>query len=138
MCMCIAFLMQVSKQKNAHVSFPVGMVSRGTCSDSIAKLFHTCLCGVSQSPWREGGGSCTFLGVWHLSTLRSYRAIWGIAAIVSSKTKRRIHKTGVDENAKFPQLHGTFDTVVSKRNVHKSPSLIMDTPSCGNPFGPCR
>ena len=26
MCMCIEFVIQVPKQKNAHVSFPVGMV----------------------------------------------------------------------------------------------------------------
>ena len=26
MCMCIEFVLQVLKQKNAHVSFPVGMV----------------------------------------------------------------------------------------------------------------
>ena len=26
MCMCIEFVIQVLKQKNAHVSFPVGMV----------------------------------------------------------------------------------------------------------------
>ena len=35
MCMCIEFVIQVLKQKNAHVSFPVGMVR-----PSLAEVLH--------------------------------------------------------------------------------------------------
>ena len=35
MCMCIEFVIQVPKQKNAHVSFPVGMVSASPCLQTL-------------------------------------------------------------------------------------------------------
>ena len=74
-------------------------ISRNTCCDSIAKLFFVlvfmgyrtiiaryvakwgiaqmCLCGTKY----QGGVSHHFGGV--LTSLKKYRAIWGIAAIVS-------------------------------------------------------
>ena len=74
-------------------------ISRDACSDSIAKLFRACFCGVSHnyraiccSKWGiaqmclceskyQGGVSHHFGG--GLTSLKKYRAIWGIAAIVS-------------------------------------------------------
>ena len=73
-------------------------ISRDTCSDSIAKLFRACFYGVSHNyraircKWGiarmclckikyQGGGSHHFGGV--LTSLKKYRAIWDIAAIVS-------------------------------------------------------
>ena len=74
-------------------------ISRDTCSDSIAKLFCACfLWGIAQlsRDMLQNGVShrCAFVklstkgGVSHhigevLSSLKKYRAIWGIAAIVS-------------------------------------------------------
>ena len=74
-------------------------ISRDTCSDSIAKLSRACFYGVSRNyrairckmGYRmdvsvlrlstKGGVSHYFGGV--LTSLKKYRAIWGIAAIVS-------------------------------------------------------
>ena len=39
MCMCIEFVIQVLKQKNAHASFPVGMVCNGPKIDSPGILY---------------------------------------------------------------------------------------------------
>ena len=73
-------------------------ISRDTCSDSIANVFRACFYGVSHN-YRairckmgiarmrlcktkyQGGVSHHFVGV--LVSLKKYRAIWGIAAIVS-------------------------------------------------------
>ena len=74
-------------------------ISRDTCSDSIAKLFRACFCGgiaqLSRDTLQNGvshryvcvklstkGGYRTILGG-VLTSLKKYRAIWGIAAIVS-------------------------------------------------------
>ena len=73
-------------------------VSHDTCSNSIAKRFRACFCGVSQiiaqyvAKWGiaqmrlcetnyQGGVSHHFGEL--LTSLKKYRAIWGIAAIVS-------------------------------------------------------
>ena len=74
-------------------------ISRDTCSDSIAKRFRAChLWGIAQLSRdtlqngvshgcvcvklsTRGGVSHHFGGV--LTSLKKYRAIWGIAAIVS-------------------------------------------------------
>ena len=75
-------------------------ISRDTCSDSIAKLFRACFYGVSHNyraiccktgyrtdvpvqnkVLRGGGVSHLFGGT--LTSPKKYRAIWGIAAIVS-------------------------------------------------------
>ena len=56
MCMCIEFAIQVSKQKNAHVSFPVEMVVVVGVSDILLtlgrseRLFFEC----SRDPWAGG------------------------------------------------------------------------------------
>ena len=41
MCMCIEFVIQVLKQKNAHVSFPVGMVYLIVSHIQAARLLST-------------------------------------------------------------------------------------------------
>ena len=73
-------------------------ISRDTCSDSIAKLFRACFCGYRTiiaryvAKWGiaqmclcetkcQGGASHHFGEV--LTSLKKYRAMWGIAAIVS-------------------------------------------------------
>ena len=73
-------------------------ISRETCSDSIAKIFRACFCGgiaqLSRDTLQNGVShrcACVKLrtkGVSHhfggvLTSLKKYRAIWGIAAIVS-------------------------------------------------------
>ena len=74
-------------------------ISRDTCSDSIAKLFRACFHGyrtiiaryvakwgiaqvcLCKTKVPRGGVSHHFGGV--LTSLKKYRVIWGIAAIVS-------------------------------------------------------
>ena len=73
-------------------------ISRDTCSDSIAKLFRACFYGYRTiitryvAKWGiaqmclckikyQGGVSHHFVGA--LTSLKKYRAIWGIAAILS-------------------------------------------------------
>ena len=60
MCMCIEFVIQVPKQKNAHVSFPFGMVfQKLTCNPyviitkMIRKLFMLCNPYVVPEQWLQ-------------------------------------------------------------------------------------
>ena len=92
-----------SKQFFRHVIIlaPIVLfISRDTCSDSIAKLFRTCFYGVSHNyraicckmGYRtyvsvrllsaKGGGVSHRFGE-ALTSLKNYRAMWGIAAILS-------------------------------------------------------
>ena len=51
MCMCIEFVLQVLKQKNAHVSFPVGMVyheRHEMPAITISNILVTC---PKSAPW---------------------------------------------------------------------------------------
>ena len=62
MCMCIEFVIQVLKQENAHISFPVGMVVPKTM------VIHVVFSGWSVEPVRRIfrafriGGESDFVG----------------------------------------------------------------------------
>ena len=45
--MCIEFVIQVPKEKNAHVSFPVGMVQGKIVNINTAEKYRSSLFGVS-------------------------------------------------------------------------------------------
>ena len=88
---------------------PAAILFSDTCSDTIAKLFGACFYGVSHN-YRairckmgiaemclcktkyHRGGYRTILGG-DLASLEKYRAIWGIAAIVSHLVARAIRNT---------------------------------------------
>ena len=107
-----------------RMGFPFGLrgpaailfISRDTCSDSIAKLFRACFMGYRTiiaryvAKWGiaqmclcesqyQGGVSHHFGGV--LISLKKYRAIWGIAAIVSQYRAIWGHKAFGENSAGF-------------------------------------
>ena len=71
---------------------------------------------VIEIPGRGGGG---FPGKG--AGPRGREDVWGPARIISSRTKRGVHKRGIHEKVKFPQFFRPFYTAISKRIFQKSP-----------------